>query len=62
LSPPFTIEHAIHEAGGFNRWEEKLNKHVIVWHEDGSNSRVERKDYPSFQLRDGDLVGVPMHD
>jgi protein involved in polysaccharide export with SLBB domain len=62
LSPPFTIEHAIQEAGGFNQWEKKFNKNVTVWHEDGSNSHVERKDYPSFQLRDGDVVAVPRHD
>lgn len=60
-SPPFTIEHAILAAGGFTRLEERLNKSVIVWHADGSTTRVQRKDYPSFELRDGDQVGVPRH-
>ncbi len=61
LNPPLTLEHAIQEAGGLTQLEERLNKQATVWHADGSTSRVQRKDYPQFELREGDQVGIPRH-
>jgi hypothetical protein len=61
LGPPFTIEHALQQAGGLDQFEKNGNRKVIVHLEGHKDVRVPRKDYDSFILRDGESVWVPRH-
>jgi protein involved in polysaccharide export with SLBB domain len=61
LSSPFTVEHAVREAGGLNEFEERRNRIVRVYHKDGGAISVARKKYISFVLQDGDTLWIPRH-
>jgi hypothetical protein len=61
LVRPFTVEHAIQQAGGIDEFEGDWNRKIVVRHKDGQQSSVLRKDYGSFILADGDGVAVPRH-
>jgi protein involved in polysaccharide export with SLBB domain len=62
LSRPFTIEHAIRQAGGLEVFEQDQNGDVAVRRKGSSQMvRVRRKQYGSFELADGDGVTVPRH-
>ncbi len=59
LRAPFTIEHAIQQAGGINKIEEDWGSPIMVTHRDGRWLRVPRKYLASYVLSDGDRVYVP---
>src|SRR5436190_5097208 len=61
LVRPFTVDHAIQQAGGIDKFEGDWNRKVVVRHRDGQRSSVLRKDYSFFILADGDGVVVPWH-
>jgi protein involved in polysaccharide export with SLBB domain len=62
LSWPFTVEHAIQQAGGLDKFEQDQNRKVMVVRQgDGQKISVLRKDYTSFTLADGDGISIPRH-
>jgi hypothetical protein len=62
LSWPFTIEHAIQQAGGLDEFEQEQNRRaLVVRHRDGQKIFIRRKNYASFILADGDGIGIPRH-
>ena len=61
LKPPFTVDQAIRQAGGIDNFEEGQNRSIRVIHLDGIKSAVQRKDYKSLVLEDGDTLVVPRH-
>ena len=61
LKPPFTVERAIKQAGGIDRFEEGQNRSVSVIRLDRSKSKIQRKDYDTVVLRDGDTLIIPRH-
>ena len=61
LDQPFTIEHALQRAGGFTIFEQDQNRKVLIWRNGRQKILVPRKNYNSFILTDGDVVGVGWH-
>jgi protein involved in polysaccharide export with SLBB domain len=59
LGEPFTIQHAIQQAGGLDRFEQGHNDRVLVINHTGETRKVRSKDYTSFRLKDGDTVVIP---
>ena len=59
LGEPFTIQHAIKQAGGLDRFEEGQNDRVLVKSHAGETQKVRSRDYTSFRLKDGDIVVIP---
>src|SRR5437870_2309716 len=61
LSRPFTVEHAILQAGGLDEFERDQNRKVVVRRGGSQDISVPRTDYASFILAEGDGVAVPRH-
>ena len=61
LGYPFTVEHALQQAGGIDKFEGDWNRRVYVAHKDGQAISVLRTNYASYALEDGDGIGVPRH-
>jgi protein involved in polysaccharide export with SLBB domain len=59
LGEPFTIQHAIQQAGGLDRFEEGQNNRVLVQNHSGERQKVRSRDYTSFTLKNGDTVVIP---
>jgi hypothetical protein len=58
LSPPFTIEHAIKQARGYNESDAYVDRFVDVLHRNGSKIRVRQVEFGVFILADGDYVDI----
>src|ERR1041385_4350180 len=56
LKRPFTVEQAIKEAGGIDKFERNQNRSVRVIHPDGSKLVIRRVKYESAILEDGDII------
>jgi hypothetical protein len=61
LKRPFTIEQAIIQAGGIDKFEEGQNRSVALIRFDGSKLTVRRKYYKTSVLQNGDALAVPRH-
>jgi protein involved in polysaccharide export with SLBB domain len=61
LSRPFTVAHAIQQAGGLDQFEQDQNQRVVIGRKGSQDISVPRKDYASFTLEEGDGIAVPRH-
>ncbi len=58
LTPPFTIEHAIKQARGYDQSRAYIDRSVRVLHKDGSEIKVKQAEYSVFILADGDYIDI----
>ena len=58
LASPFTIEHAIEQARGYNESDAYVDRFVDVLHKNGGKIRVRQVDFGVFILADDDYVDI----
>ena len=61
LGPPYSIAHALIQAGGIDEFESEQNRKVLVIHSDGRKDIVRKQDYNSFTVVEDDRIAVPRH-